>query len=70
MLNRWSWPSPTASASMPKEAGFLRVMARYCIDNRMPGWGACENLIKALDAALIPEWSSEPTGWYFEERGP
>ena len=43
-----------------QEAGFLRRMAQHCVATHMTGWGACEQLIEALDAARVPEVTPGP----------
>lgn len=49
-----------------REAGFLRQMCRFCIDERMPGSLACKQLIEVLDAANVPERPEEPVYGLFE----
>lgn len=50
-----------------RELGFLRVMAEFCVANMMEGCDACQDLIKVLDRAQIPQYPGGPTYGLFEE---
>jgi hypothetical protein len=49
-----------------REAAFLRSMALFCIEKRMPGCHACKLLDGVLRDAGIPEYDGEPVYGLFE----
>lgn len=51
-----------------REAAFLRVMAKHCIETNMQGYAACERLIGVLDAANVIQYDEGPVYGVFEER--
>jgi hypothetical protein len=49
------------------EAAWLREMAKFCIEEGMPGLDACKRLIAVLDRANIPPYHGGPVYGLFEE---
>lgn len=50
-----------------REAAFLRNMAQHCIAARIPGFGACESLVRVLDRMQVPMYDGGPVHGLFEE---